>query len=206
MQALPAMPDPKVVHEGDVISVELTTAATGEKLIDDIEVRPFAQRLTLAQSPIRPNFGPPSLGNRPVPTVSGTARDFSIADAELQLAQPRVTFNEAAQDTNTRGAPAVRGSLVWFYLPGHGRYILSLAPRPELDFRPAGEVRGGAVTFTLGQDSIKLECATPVATGDSPYNLYVLHDPEYEPTAQAQKGRFALGTVGAAELAALNRR
>jgi hypothetical protein len=178
------------------------TTPSGEKLIDDIEIRPFTP---LARLPLPVNIGATG-GNRPVPTVSGTARDFSATDAELQLTQPRVTFNEASQDTTTRGAPLARGALVWFYLPGHGRYILSLVARPELDFEPAGEVRGGAVSFTLDKDSIKLECMNPVAAGDSPYNLYVLHDPEYEPTAQAQKGKFALGTVGAAELAALKRK
>jgi hypothetical protein len=138
--------------------------------------------------------------------VSGDARDFSAADAELQISQPRVTLNGAPQNTATRGAANVRGSLVWFYLPEHGRYILSLAPRPDLDFQKAGEVRGGAITFTVGDDSIQLECPTPIATGNAPYYLYVLHDPEWEPTAQAQKGQFAVGSVAPGELAALKRK
>jgi hypothetical protein len=140
-----------------------------------------------------------------VPTVAGNPRDFSAADAELQLTQPRVTLNGAAQSTTGRMFSA-NGHLVWLYFPNHGRYVLSLAPRPDLDFKLAGEVRGGAVTFTLGEDSIKLECPIPIATGDSPYNLYVLHDPEWEPTAQAQKGQFALGSVDPGELAALRRK
>jgi hypothetical protein len=199
MQPMPAIPEPRVVHDGDTISVVLfVDAATGEKLIDDIRIDP-------PRAAIRPATSlPPAPVNRPIPTVSGNARDFSPADAELQIAQPRVTLNEAPQNTATRGAANVRGSLVWFYLPDHGRYVLSLVPRPDLDFEKAGEVRGGAITFTLGTDSIKLECPTPIATGSTPYYLYVLHDPEWEPTAQAQKGQFATGSVAPGELAARN--
>jgi hypothetical protein len=63
-------------------------------------------------------------------------------------------------------------------------------------------VRAGTVAFTLGNDSIKLECQRPIA-GSAPYNLYVLRDPQWEPTSQAQKGQFAIGTVGVDELIAL---
>jgi hypothetical protein len=82
---------------------------------------------------------------------------------------------------------------------------LSLAPRPDLNFKLAGEVRGGAIAFSLGDDSIRLESPNPIATGDAPYNLYVLRDPEWEPTAQAQKGQFAAGSVSPGELAELKR-
>jgi hypothetical protein len=203
---LPAIPEPRLVHPGDTISIDLfVDAATGEKLIDDIRIQPPRTIPSLAVG--SPPALRPALANRPVPTVSGTARDFAATDAELQLAQPRVTLNGTPQSTTTGRAVAnSRGSLVWFYLPDHGRYVLSLAPRPDLDFIQAGEVRGGVITFTVGDDLIKLECQIPVATGDAPYHLYVLHDPDWEPTAQAQKGQFATGSVDPGELAALKRK
>ncbi len=204
-QPLPAIPQSRLVHPGDTISIDLfVDAATGEKLIDDIRIQPPRTIPSLAVG--SPPTLPAALANRPVPTVSGTARDFSAADAEMQLAQPRVTLNGTPQSAASRGAANSRGSLVWFYLPDRGRYVLSLAPRPDLDFIQAGEVRGGAATFTLGEDTIKLECPNPIATGDAPYHLYVLHDREWEPTAQAQKGQFAVGSVAPGELAALKRK
>ncbi len=208
MQALPAIPQPNVVHDGDKISIELMTdAASGEKLIDDIEIQPYSRRLAPVTNARLPNlFVTPSRGGATVPTVDGIARDFSVADAEMRIAQPRVTVNGAPQSTAGRGSPSVTGSLVWFYLPGRGRYVLSLVPRPELDFQKAGEVRGGAISFTLGNDTIKLECLSQIAAGNAPYNLYVLLDPEWEPTAQAQKGQFAAGSVDPGELAALKRK
>jgi hypothetical protein len=142
---------------------------------------------------------------RTVPTVSGEARDFSAADAEFQILQPRAVFLNGALE----GAPIlrnIRGPLVWIYLPKHGRYILSLAPRPGLDFIKAGEVRGGVISFTIGGDSIRLESNMSFAVGDAPYNLWILHDEEWEPISEAQKNRPGIGSVGAAELVALKRK
>jgi hypothetical protein len=45
IQTLPAIPEPRVVHDGDKISLDLMTdAATGAKLVEDIEIRPFSLR------------------------------------------------------------------------------------------------------------------------------------------------------------------
>ena len=207
-----ALPEPRVVRDGDIISIELmTNAATGDKLIDDITIQSFSQRPTIGP-PVLPGLqGLPGLsgaraplGSRAIPTVEGTARDFSAADAEMRLNQPQATLNGTRQSTTGRGSN-VMGSLVWFYLPGRGRYILSLVPRPELDFQRAGEVRGGAITLTLGGDAITLESPLEIATGNAPYNLYVLRDPEWEPTTPAQKGQLAVGSVAPEELLILKR-
>jgi hypothetical protein len=178
----------------------------------DLKLKSLTEIHAQVQTPALAEARPPGTPAKPKPTtpaaatVSGTAREFTGTDAEMQLTRPSVTLNGTPQNTTSRGLPSARGSLVWFYLPDHGRYILSLGAHTDLDFKKAGEVRGGAVTFTVGKDSIKLECATPIATGNAPYNLYVLHDPEWEPTAQAQKGQFAVGSVDPAELAALRRK
>jgi hypothetical protein len=197
-QPIPAIPEPREIHDGETVSIDLfIDAASGEKLIDDIRIDP-------PRPPVI-HFQPPPRAVRPIPTVSGTARDFSSADAELQiLAAREIALNGTVQAPLV--PPSVRGALVWLYLPEHGRYILSLAPRVDLGFRKAGEVRGGTIVFTLGKDSIKLECSSEIATGGAPYNLYVLHDAEWEPTSDRQKDRPTAGTVGADELAALKRR
>jgi hypothetical protein len=122
----------------------------------------------------------------------------------LQITEPRgVTLNGVRQ--GSIALRSVHGSLVWLYLPDHGRYVFSLVPRPGLNFKKAGEVRGGLIAFALGGDSITLECSSPIAAGDAPYHLYVLHDEEWEPVAQAQKARPGVGSVGAGELAALKK-
>jgi hypothetical protein len=184
---LPAIPEARAIKATDTVSIDLfVDTTTGEKLIDDIRIVP-------------PHAVAPVV--RSVPTVSGTPRDFSVSDAELQIAQPRVTLNRRLQEG--LAWRYVHGSLVWIYFPDHGRYILSLIPRANLSFKKAGEVRGGVLTFNLDEDTIRLECLTPIAGGDAPYNLYVLHDEGWTPSSEAQKSSLAAGTVSGEELAAL---
>jgi hypothetical protein len=201
------LPEPRIVHDGDVIGIELITdATTGDKLIEDVTIQPFSQRATIGfPFPLLGRGGPGQPGERAVPTVEGPPRDFLAADAEMRLTQPRVTLNGTVQSTAGRATPGVTGNLVWFYIPGRGRYILSLVPRPELEFHKAGEVRGGRITLRLDSDAITLECFSEIATGHAPYNLYVLRDSKWEPTAQARKGQLAIGSVDAEELAMLKR-
>ncbi len=189
---------PQLVFTGNTISIDLGTIPdTGQKLVDYISIQP-------RQAPSLPRVRRPSSA---VPTVSGAARDFSAEDAEMQLVRPRVSVNGTPQDTTTsRAVEDASGALVWFYLPNRGRYILSLAPRPELGFVKAGEVRGGAINFTLSAGTFTLESSTPITSGYAAYVLYVLHDPEWEPTAQAQRGHFQTGSVSPGELALLRRK
>jgi hypothetical protein len=70
-------------------------------------------------------------------------------------------------------------------LPHRGRFILSLAPRSELGFSKAGEVRGGVITFTVGKDAFTLESPTMIVSGNAPYIVYVLHDADWEPSARS---------------------
>jgi hypothetical protein len=190
MLQLPEIPEPRAIRATDTISVDLfVDPTTEEKLIDDIRIIPPGAASTLAPR---------------VPTVSGTLRDFSITDAELQIVQPRLTLNRKLQDG--LAWRYVHGALVWLYFPEHGRYILSLVPHPSLGFKKAGEVRGGVLTFSLDQDTIRLECFTQIAGGDAPYNLYILHDEDWVPTSEAQKFSLAAGTVDIGELAALKRK
>jgi hypothetical protein len=190
MLQLPEIPEPRIIHATDTISIEpFIDPKTKEKLIDDIRVVPPG--------------GGPTVGPR-APTVSGTPRDFSITDAELQIVQPRLTLNRKLQDG--LAWRHVHEALVWLYFPEYGRYILSLIPHPNLGFKKAGEVRGGVLTFSLDQDTIRLECFTRIAGGDTPYNLYVLHDEDWAPASETQKFSLAAGTVDVGELTALKRK
>ena len=138
MLSLPGIPEPRVIHDGETISIVLVEVTKGEKLLEDIRINPPR----------------PASGFVPqIPTVSGTARDFLAADAELEIVQPRITLNRSLQATSGPGFRSAHGALVWLYLPELGRFILSLVPRAPLGFKKAGEVRGGVVAFTLGNDS-----------------------------------------------------
>ena len=192
------LPEPQVVHDGDHIRVELMVdATTGQKLVEDIKIDPYSRSLPpqlAARIPALAGGRSPS-----IPTAEGTARPFTAADAEMQIRQPRVTLNDTLQPA-TGVVTTVNGPLLWLYLPGHGRYILSLVPRPELGFEAADEVRGGKIDFKLAGDNVTVECPAEIASGHAPYILYVSRDPDWVPTASAQKGLFAAGSVDVGEL------
>ena len=202
-KALPsAYPAPQMLRTGDTVSIDLVVDPdTGQRLVDYFSIQ---------QQRIMPNLARVAAGARSIPTapgVSGSARDFSAEDAELRILQPRVSLNGAAQDTSTfTGALNANGALVWFHQPGRGRYILSLAPRQELGFVKAGEVRAGTISFTVEGETFTLESPAAFAAGHAPYFLYVLHDPGWEPTAQAQRGHFQTGSVSPEEIAQLRRK
>ena len=189
MLELPAIPDPRLIDAGHTVTIDLfVDPATGEKLVDELSLKVLHP---IAGSTHRP------------PTVSGLARDFSVADAEFEILQPRVALNGSRQ---IAGGPAslrdLRAALVWFYFPEHGRYVLSLLPRADLGFKKAGEIRGGLLTFTLDGDSVRLECMRPIASGGAAFHLYVLHDDDWEPTSDRQKDWPADGSITAEEIAA----
>jgi hypothetical protein len=211
---LPALPAAKVVRAGDPMSISVFgDPDSGRKLLDTVTVVPMPPAPprgyygngremwqwahTLARS------GTPAPA-RMASTFVGSARPFSADDAEMRLTMRRVIINGAV-DLNANAARNVSGALVWFYAPGHGRYVLSLTPRPELGFVQAGEVRGGLVTFDVDKDNVVLESPAMIAPGDAPYVLYVLHDQEWAPTARGQMGQLLLGSVSPRELAAIAR-
>ena len=208
------LPPAQVVRAGNAMSITVFgDPDTGRKLIDTV---------TVVSMPPAPPRGYPGNGREmwqwahtlarsgsPVParqasTFSGSARQFIAEDAEMRLQVRRIVINGTA-DRNAEMARNVSGSLVWFYAPGHGRYILSLTPRPDLGFVPAGEVRGGLIAFTVDKDEVVVESPTMIAPGDAPYLLYVLHDREWAPTARGQMGQLLSGSVSPRELAAIAR-
>ncbi len=173
MLPLPGYPASQTVKIGDTIALTLLeNRGTGQKVVDYIRIQDQAPR----------SFG-----------VRGTARDFSVEDAELHIAQPTVTLNGKTVETEANLLPAVNGPIVWFTLPNRGLYVLSIAPHPSLGFVKAGEVRADSLTFTLGGDTITLDCNGMIAAGYAPYNLYVYQD------RSNSKPRFEIGAAARAE-------
>lgn len=136
--------------------------------------------------------------------VSGTPRAFTATDAELKLGEVRITVN-GLPVTNTIDPGPARGPLVWFYVPGRGRIILSLVPRPGLGFLKAGEARGGYLSITADGNTYSLESSVAIGPGTGAYLAYILTDAGWQPTAAADRGRLLVGTVGVEEVVELHR-
>jgi hypothetical protein len=156
----PVIPDLKV---GDTVVLDLLlNPATGQKIVD---------YLTLIRT------------DRPDPK---RAHDFSLADVTLSLDRPRVLVNGKRIESTGNFLGGAAASVVWIYIRGHGRFILSLFPNEKLGFQKNGLTGANALTFRDGATEFRVECSSSVAPGpgDGAYNLYVIHEPAWQPRSR----------------------
>jgi len=150
----PVIPNVKV---GDTVALDLlVNAATGQRVVDYLTLR---------------RQGDMNL-QRP-------ARDFQLTDVELTLMEPRISVN--GKPGPSMGGGGFAGAVVWLYLAGRGRFVLSLLPHEKLGFQKNGIVSENGLLFRDGQDEVRVECRRRVAPGSGNYNLYVLHQRDWPP-------------------------
>jgi hypothetical protein len=172
---------------GDVIVLDLlVNPGTGQKIVEYITL----------QDPHRPGFNDPT--PREFSYVTGAPRDFRAEDAQLHIKSPLFSVNGKVDDSSRGSLQEVRGAAVWLYVPGRGRFVLSLTPRPG--FQKVGDVRGTSLSFKVGSDTLSVSSAVRIAPGDTPFNLYAFHDPAWRPTyANANTSIFQIGAAERAE-------
>ena len=85
-------------------------------------------------------------------------------------------------------------------LPG-SRPLHSLAyPARQSRLPESGRSGGGRITFALDHDAVKVESIRAIASGNGVYNLYVLHEPDWEPVSDRQKDYPLDGSIGVEEI------
>ncbi len=167
------------VQPGDTISIDLLiNRSTGQKIVDFI---------TLKQSAY----------HSPVNTVSAP-RDFTVADAMLQILGPTLTANGKPVGSVAQGG--VSAAVVWVYVPGRGRYVLSLVANPQLGFRKAGKISTNALSFADEGVTYQLECPGRIVPGEGLFNLYVLRDASWRPQGSEITSGLLLGGADEARL------
>ena len=182
LRALPRYPPPQLLHIGDTLSIEvLVNQQTGVKIIDLIRVSRGGD-LQVPQS---------------VESAGRAARDLTPDLIRLELTKSQLLVNgQRVVGTAEGGGPGVSGFLVWFYLAGYGRFLLSLTPRPGYDFQKAGVVDDRRISFKMGGNRfewISSSDIVPCAAGV--LNLWVLTDPGYRPDIEEQTP-YQVGALG----------
>lgn len=176
--APPRYPAPQVVQDGDEIPLELITYASGAQLVDYIHVGAMNKMAKRKDA----------------------ARDSYAEDAEFTLARPRLRVNGLALDS--AGFPEMlRGGVLWLYVPGEGRYIVSFLPHPDQGFAKVGEVEGPLMTLLVGTNLLRIESTDRIAQGGGVYNVYGLRDAAWEPADPKDRARFMAGTSPGVETA-----
>jgi hypothetical protein len=156
--SLPRYPEPQIINVSDTVELPLLiNSQTGARISDVIRFE--------IDNP------------RPV-------RDFTLDDVVLKLAGFRLLINGEPR-SGDRPFGGFYGALPWFALPGKGRFILSIQPHEGYDFQKIGVLDGNMISFTFGGDNYEWVSGGPVINHGGKYYLWVLHDPNFEPSKQA---------------------
>jgi hypothetical protein len=156
---LPRYPGPEMASDGDTIALDLLISPDGKQKVVDYIVVSCKSPDSVRQS--------------------GVAQDVSLDDVEMRISDPLRSVNGTPISGSRREA-AVTGSLVWFYFPGKGRFILSIVPRRSQGFVLSGTIRDNLMSFRFGNDQYRVKSATTILGNGRTWNLYVLHDPSFE--------------------------
>lgn len=106
-------------------------------------------------------------------------RELTLDDLKLGFKNLKLNLDDEPF-AKLKGSRAA-GSLVWFYLPNKGFFLLSLVPRTGYDFRRIGVIDNNKITFR--SDGVKYEMISeqPILPFAGAWGLWVLHDPKYRP-------------------------
>lgn len=158
--ALQTYPGTQIVRSGDTISLVLLTSADRNiKVVDYIQVSCKDAPLIGAAETAAKDAAP--------------ARDISVRDIEMRVVDPEITINGNHLETVIlRGRNT--GPVVWFQVPGKGRFLLALARYPG--FAQEGTVAGGAISFQHGGDRYDVRSSQPLFQSPQTWKLYVRMD------------------------------
>ena len=156
---LPRYPDPQVVSLNDTIKLPLwVNPETGAVIGDQV-------RFTLDQP-------------RP-------AQDFTLNDVALKLNGFHLFINKELR-SGERGFSGFTGRLPYFYVPGKGRFILSIKAHEGFNFQKIGLIDGNRISFSYGGDEFEWVSREPVLNGGK-WHLWVLHDDSFTPSPDELK-------------------
>ncbi len=174
----PKYPAPQIVHDGDIIELELMASPDGkQKLTDYIQI----------------------LAHDPEPSPAKTTaepRDFTVDDGPVKFDESRFTIWEQGQLFKEGGFEPFwtprpnriagsyswhQGATFWVAFPGQGqgRYVLSLIPHEG--FSKAGTIRDNVISFEDEGRQYEIRFMSPIAGAGKAWNIYMMHDPTFEP-------------------------
>ncbi|HEX8921081.1 MAG TPA: hypothetical protein VF766_06365 [Pyrinomonadaceae bacterium] len=154
---------PQVIDDGDAFALDvLVNPQTGGKIIDVVQV-------SFDQSKLRE-----------APVSESPPRDYTLADVELNISNYKLLVNgEMVAGAKRTGGCA--GSLVWFHLPGKGRFIFSLMPHSGYDFRKVATIEHNKISFNWDGTRYEWFSSSPIIGSGGNWNLWVTRDADYIP-------------------------
>jgi hypothetical protein len=154
---------PQTLDDGDAVSLELlVNRESGVKIVDVVKV-------TFDRSILRENY------------LEAAPKDFSFdAVSSLSIKSYELSI-DGVLIGKSKSKLGCAGSLLWFYVPDRGRFIISLAPREGYSFQKIGLVDGNRIEFVLNGELYEWTSGETIFPSGGAWNVWVLHDPNYEP-------------------------
>jgi hypothetical protein len=105
---------------------------------------------------------------------------YPLANAPQSLPRDGTVRDGSGVTVTFKSPGGDAGPIIWMYLPGRGRFLLSLSPRSG--FRRAGEVRGTSLRFIVDGQTYDVVSSARIAPATAAFNLYVRRQPDWKPT------------------------
>jgi hypothetical protein len=159
---------PQTLDDGDAVSlVLLVNHESGVKIVDVVKV-------TFDRSILRENY------------LESAPKDFTLDAVSLAIKSYELSI-DGVLIGKSKSKLGCAGSLLWFYVPDRGRFIISLAARDGYSFQKVGVVDGNRIEFVLNGELYEWTSGETIFPNGGAWNLWVLHDPNYEPLFMPQR-------------------
>jgi hypothetical protein len=196
-------PEPQTIRGGDTVAFDvLINPQTGVKIVDLIKISASADQQPTVSSKngkakanrkrAESSEQKKQVASSRQPDSAGENRpsDFTIDAVELNLTSAYLSINgKRFGKVDDSGGTNLSGALLWFYLPGRGRFIMSLSPRPGYKFQKLGTISGNQISFEFNGNKYEWISTSPILSlGKRAWNLWVLPEPTFTPADRPNGG------------------
>lgn len=153
---------PQMLADGETVALDLlVNSQIGIKIAD--KVRVASSRDMLMEFPVR---------------------DFTLKEIHLAA---RASYLKVNDESFTVGNRLKRydGSLLWFYLPEKGFFVVSLEPHEGYNFQPTGILNGNKISFRDGDNQYEWNSSEAFLPIEGAWRVWILHVKNYIPPTVA---------------------
>jgi hypothetical protein len=164
----PRSTTPQTLEDGDGLALELlVNSESGLKIVDVV-------RVAFDSSKLRE------------PVLDAAPKDFTL-DAVTLTIKNYDLYIDGAFAGKGRASTICTGSLLWFYVPDRGRFIVSLSARSGYSFTKIGLLDRNRIEFSYKDHYYEWISSESISPIDGPWNVWVLSDPAYTPLFSSAK-------------------
>lgn len=124
------------------------------------------------------------------------AQDFTPSAIELRLNNAKLLINDEIHTTlGKENYVTGNGEFLYLYIPDKGRFIFSLVPPRNYDFKKTGTLEGNKISFISDETNYQIISAAAIFELRGKWNLWVYHDSEYKSVNSSSNEKFIIGTT-----------